>query len=151
MAEIHGGLQQKIKDIIPKAIFVPCSNHSLNLCGKHSFANNPSCVTFFGSLEALYTFFALSTHRWDVLVKYTGLTMKRLSTTRWSAHADAVKPVIQKFNQFVEAIEALCDVEESDKSLSRQEALRTICCQLYAAFPSFRSCFSGVTFYKKST
>jgi hypothetical protein len=85
----------------------------LNLCGKHSFANNPSCVTFFGSLEALYTFFALSTHRWDVLVKYTGLTMKRLSTTRWSAHADAVKPVIQKFNQFVEAIEALCDVEES--------------------------------------
>lgn len=113
MAGIHGGVQQKIKDINPKAIFVPCSNHSLNLCGKHSFANNPSCVTFFGSLEALYTFFALSTHRWDVLVKYTGLTVKRLSTTRWSAHADAVKPVIQKFNQFVEAIEALCDVEES--------------------------------------
>ena len=46
-------------------------------------------------------------------MKYTGLTMKRLSTTRWSAHADAVKSVIQKFNNIVEAIEALCDVEES--------------------------------------
>jgi len=107
---------QKIKDINPKAVFVPCSNHSLNLCGKHSFANNPSCVTFFGSLETMYTFFALSTHRWDVLVEHTGLTVKRLSTTRWSAHADAVKPVRQKFNQFVEAIEALCDTEESDET-----------------------------------
>lgn len=53
---IHSGVQQKIKDINPRAVSVPCSNHSLNLCGKHSFANNPSCVTFFESLEVLYTF-----------------------------------------------------------------------------------------------
>jgi hypothetical protein len=116
MAGIHGGVQQKIKAINPKAVFVPCSNHSLNLCGKHSFSCNPSCVTFFGSLEAMYTFFALSTHRWDVLVEHTGLTVKRLSTTRWSAHADAIKPVLEKFDKFVEAIEALCGVEECDET-----------------------------------
>ncbi|XP_040286004.1 zinc finger MYM-type protein 1-like [Bufo bufo] len=33
MAGIHGGVQSNIREINPKALFVPCANHSLNLCG----------------------------------------------------------------------------------------------------------------------
>ncbi|XP_042230512.1 zinc finger MYM-type protein 1-like [Homarus americanus] len=54
MAGIHGGVQKKIKEIYPKVLFVPCANHSLNLCGVHSFGTDPLCVTFFGTVEKLY-------------------------------------------------------------------------------------------------
>ncbi|XP_044151348.1 uncharacterized protein LOC122939347 [Bufo gargarizans] len=54
MAGIHGGVQAKIKEINPKAFFMPCANHSLNLCGVHSFGSVVSCVTFFGTLERVY-------------------------------------------------------------------------------------------------
>ncbi len=75
-------------------------------------------------------------------MKYTGLTVKRLSTTRWRAHADAVKPVIQKFNQFVEAIEALCDVEESDETRGAAHNLLPAICDF--SFISFLFFWSDV-------
>lgn len=112
MAGIHGGVQAILKRKNRKAIFNGCVDHSLNLCGQHSFAENASCVTFFGTLE-MFSFFAASTHRWDVLIDHAGVSVKRLSTTRWSAHHAAVMPVKEKFDKFVSAIEALCDPHEN--------------------------------------
>ncbi|GBP68314.1 Zinc finger MYM-type protein 1 [Eumeta japonica] len=65
MAEVHGGVQAIIKEHNPKALFMPCANHSLNLCGVHSFGSVSSSVTFFGTVERVYTFFSSSTHRWE--------------------------------------------------------------------------------------
>ena len=56
MAGIHGGVQQRIKDINPKAILYRVPIILRTLCGKHSSASNPSCVIFFGNLEVLYMF-----------------------------------------------------------------------------------------------
>nr|XP_047143105.1 uncharacterized protein LOC124817292 [Hydra vulgaris] len=39
MSGIHTGVQTRIKEFNPKAIFVPCANHSLNLCGAHAFGS----------------------------------------------------------------------------------------------------------------
>jgi len=64
---------------------------------------------FFGTLERIFSFFAASTHRLNVLIEHTGMSVKRLSTTRWSAHYAAVKPVKDKFDECMAAIEALCD------------------------------------------
>jgi len=55
--EKKGGVQTKIREIVPKAIFSPCQNHSLNLCGVHSFSCEPMSVTRFGTVEQLYIFF----------------------------------------------------------------------------------------------
>ena len=63
MAGIHGGVQALIKEKNKKALFSGCIDHSLNLCGQHSFAENVSSVSFFGIFDALYSFFAASTHR----------------------------------------------------------------------------------------
>ena len=123
MSGIYGGVQAIIKRKNNKAIFNGCVDHTLNLCGQHSFAGNTSCITFFGTLERLYTFFALSTHRWEVLISCTGVEVKRLSTTRWSAHHDAVKPVKEHFDEFVEAIKALCDPSENLKTRGEAELI----------------------------
>ncbi|XP_044765379.1 uncharacterized protein LOC123321713 [Coccinella septempunctata] len=50
IAGVHSGVQARIREINPKALLVPCANHSLNLCGVHSFATVSSCVTFFGCM-----------------------------------------------------------------------------------------------------
>ncbi|XP_040197560.1 zinc finger MYM-type protein 1-like [Rana temporaria] len=128
MAGIHGGVQSIIREKNKKAIFNGCVDHSLNLCGQHSFAENASCVTFFGTLQSMFSFFAASTHRWDVLIHHTGVSVKRLSTTRWSAHHAAVKPVKEKFDLFVSAIEALCDTCENLDTRGAAECLLPAVC-----------------------
>ena len=69
-------------------------------------------MSFFGTLQALFSFFAASTHRWEVLINNTEVSVKRLAETRRSAHYEAVKPVSENLHQFVESIEALSDQSE---------------------------------------
>ena len=60
----YSGVQQRIQEINPKAEFVACSNHSLNLVCLHAASVEVDSVTFFGTLERCYSFFSSSTHRW---------------------------------------------------------------------------------------
>lgn len=85
-------------------------------------------MTFFGTLETNFSFFAVSTHRWDVLMNHTGISLKRLSTTRWSSHHAAVKVVKEKFDECVAAIEALCDPDENlDTRGTARSLLPAVC------------------------
>ena len=133
MSGSHGGVQAILKRKNTKAIFNGCVDHSVNLCGQHSFAGNASCITFFGTLERMFTFFAASTHRWDVLIEHTGMSVKRLSTTQWSAHHAGVEPVKDKFDECVAAIEALCDLRENFDTRGTAQGLCdfTFLCYLY--------------------
>uniref|UniRef100_UPI003590127A zinc finger MYM-type protein 1-like n=1 Tax=Myxine glutinosa TaxID=7769 RepID=UPI003590127A len=54
MAGIHGGVQALLKGKNKKAIFNGCVDHSFNLCGQHSFAENASCVTFLELLRQCF-------------------------------------------------------------------------------------------------
>ena len=65
MAGRISGVQKHILDMNPKAVFVPCNNHSLNLAGVHAVGVGTQSVTLFGTVENVYTFFLSSTHRWD--------------------------------------------------------------------------------------
>nr|CAH7750126.1 unnamed protein product [Callosobruchus chinensis] len=128
MAGVHTGVQARISELNPKALFVPCANHSLNLCGVHSFATDSACVTFFGTLESLYVFFSASTHRWDILTANFEVTVKRLAETRWSVHYEAVKPVIKSFKKIVDVLEGLCDPAETIETRGgAQNLLPAIC------------------------
>ncbi|CAH2315499.1 zinc finger MYM-type 1-like [Pelobates cultripes] len=128
MAGIHGGVQAKIKEINPKALFMPCANHSLNLFGLHSFGSVVSCVTFFGTLERVYSFFSVSTHRWELLMENVGVTVKRLSQTRWSAHYDAVKPVRANFEKLTSALEKFCNPKENVATRGSAQMLQSAVC-----------------------
>ena len=97
MAGHRSGVQKLISEINPKALFVPCTNHSLNLACVHAASVAVHSVTFFGTLDRLFSFFSASTHRWDVLIQLTGISIKRTVDTRWSSRADAVDVVIKKY------------------------------------------------------
>uniref|UniRef100_A0A0B7BPZ0 Uncharacterized protein n=1 Tax=Arion vulgaris TaxID=1028688 RepID=A0A0B7BPZ0_9EUPU len=56
------------------------------------------------------------------------MSVKRLSTTRWSAHHAAVKPVKDKFDECVAAIEALCDPRENVETRGAAQCLLPAVC-----------------------
>ncbi|GBP39337.1 hypothetical protein EVAR_24318_1 [Eumeta japonica] len=93
MSRIHNGVQA----LDPKALFVACTNHSLNLVGVHAASESVDSVMFFGTMEKLFAFFSASTVRWNALVAVTGQAVKRVTETRWSARHVDVKMLKNKF------------------------------------------------------
>ena len=83
-----------------RAVYVPCMAHSLNLCGV--------CASAF--VQNIYVFLSASTHRWNALKEVLDenakldstrtLLPKKLSETRWSARADALRSLEQNYESF---------------------------------------------------
>lgn len=82
MAGKHSGVQTRIKEINPNAEFVACTSHSLNLACLHAVSTAIDSITFFRTIEQLFSLFSSSTHRWDVLLSVTGQGVKRSVETR---------------------------------------------------------------------
>ena len=107
MSGQYSGVQARIKGINELAVYVRCAGHSMNLVGMKAVECCTRVIAYFDFVQRLYAFFVASTHCWHVLVTCLGKThrlVKRLSDTRWSAHADAVKlfvMVIRKFRQLL--------------------------------------------------
>lgn len=101
------GLQKRIQKRNPKALFVNCDNHSLNLACVHAAKNSPVVITFFGTVDKLYAYFSSSTVRWELLQSKVGITLKRACETRWSSRADAVKVISDKYLQLTELLEEM--------------------------------------------
>lgn len=104
MSGKYAGLQAKIREINPLALFVPCAGHSLNLVGNHAVESSSTATSFFLMCQAIYNFFALSTHRWEILEGKTTRTLKGLSQTRWSARYDACLALKEDWTAILESL-----------------------------------------------
>lgn len=81
----HQDVQKILLDVNPRAYYMPCGCHSLNLLS--DMAN--SCVkgkSFFGACQAICNVFDSSTKRWNLLLEYIDdLILKSLGMTRWES------------------------------------------------------------------
>lgn len=105
------GLQSRVKGVNKFAAWVPCFGHSLNLIGTDAMNSCPESKSFFSFLEQIYTFFTYSTERYANLCEALQsaseqlpqreriLIPKRVSTTRWSSRADAIRALIKGYSQ----------------------------------------------------
>jgi len=79
MSGIHSGVQIKIKEINSNALFIQSRNHWLNLASVHAVELSK---IFFAYLEKIYSSFAASTDRWEVLLlKHVPVVLKRVIDT----------------------------------------------------------------------
>jgi hypothetical protein len=93
MGGVHSGVQKRILDLNPLAVFVPCNNHSLHLVGVHAAHVDVQALTLFDTVERLFGYFSCSTHWWSVLKDLVNITVKRYSDTKWSSKAAAVNAI----------------------------------------------------------
>ena len=121
MAGHKSGVSQRIKEKNNLAMFVNCDNHSLNLVGVHAAKQDALMVTFFGTIEALYVFFARSTQRWEKLKTAVPVVLKSESKTRWSARVEAVRPVSKYIEKILPVLQAMIS-DKNENSETRSEA-----------------------------
>lgn len=80
-------------------------------------------MTFFGTLQRLYTIFFSSVKRWDILKEFIEITLKPLSDTRWEAKLDSVKALRFQPGGAVDALEKLEKVAKDGKIASEAKSL----------------------------
>ncbi|KAG6937963.1 zinc finger MYM-type containing 1 [Chelydra serpentina] len=96
MAGKYSGLQARLNNASPSALFIPRSSPSLNLICNAAAESCKGATHFFDFVQNMYAFFPVSTHWWNMLqsrleqANEKHLTVKRICDTRWSACADAV-------------------------------------------------------------
>lgn len=86
MSGRFSGLQSKVKELNPLAFYIHCCAHNLNLVLIDSIKSSVDAISFFGTLETLYTFLTSSLPRLHILkeeqakqVEGVILTLKKLS------------------------------------------------------------------------
>lgn len=123
MSGKYTGLQARIKQVCPHAVYVPCSAHSLNLVGECAANCCFLAEDFFNLIQNLYVFFSSSTYRWQILSKQLqgNVTIKMLSGTRWSARHDACFSLSYNWKEIIKALEEF-ENDKLEKPQTRCEA-----------------------------
>ncbi|XP_025406733.1 zinc finger MYM-type protein 1-like [Sipha flava] len=110
-------VQARILALNPKAAFMPCGCHSLNLVISDTASKSKESITLFGIVQRIFVLFSASVYRWQVLKSHLpNLTIKPLCTTRWESRIDSVKAIRY---QTKEVYDALIEVAESSKADAR--------------------------------
>lgn len=129
MSGKYSGLQARIKLHNNLAVFVPCAAHSLNLVVQNAADCCLEATSFFMLVQAIYTFFSASTHRWDLLSQVLKdstesnqiLLPKRVNTTRWSSRFDAIKALKNSYVSIKTCLNEMAK-DTNEKNVVRVEA-----------------------------
>jgi Domain of unknown function (DUF4371) len=89
----------------PRAFFTPCGCHNLNLLLGDIAKVSPKAVSYFGTIQLIYTFLSASNHRYDVAKKYLSITPKGLSETRWECRVESVKAIRFQIKEILQVFE----------------------------------------------
>ena len=93
MASELNGVQAKIKEKVPEAMFTHCYAHKLNLVLLHSAKCMPECRIFFKTAEGLASFFSKSTKRTHLLDDVVKRRLPRAAPTRWSSNSRLLQTI----------------------------------------------------------
>ena len=100
MAGIYNGAQAAILEKNPRALFSSCSARSLNIFGVHGAESSAVVKSFCGNIQRLYNLFSSSPSCWKILQEAAGVSLLKLSTTRWSARIETVKTLVKRQEKF---------------------------------------------------
>ena len=103
------GLQQKVINKFPLAIFTHCYAHALNLVLQQSLSSIKECQIFFKSLNGLTAFFSRSSKRVRELQQFISRKLPSVAPTRWNFTSRITKTVFKHRTQLIELFESILD------------------------------------------
>uniref|UniRef100_A0A8C8DNF5 Zinc finger MYM-type protein 1-like n=1 Tax=Oryzias sinensis TaxID=183150 RepID=A0A8C8DNF5_9TELE len=106
------GVQARLLQLNPRALFVPCGAHTLNPVVADAAKTSRDATNYFGILQKLYSLFSASTQRWAILKKHVKVTLKMWTDTRWESKVKSVEPMRY---QSAAVREALLEVRDNTK------------------------------------
>ncbi|XP_053120645.1 zinc finger MYM-type protein 1-like [Hemicordylus capensis] len=113
------GVQKRVLDINPRAFFVPCSAHSLNLVVNDAAKSCREATGFFMLAQQIYNYLSASTQHWQILTSHVPtITVKPLSQTRWESRIDALKPLRYHLGSIYDALMEIYNEPHPHKTTS---------------------------------
>lgn len=131
MSGCQSGVQARISEINPTAIYIHCHAHQLNLVLVDACRKLPHASEFFSLLESLYVFISSSVPHAVFVTKQKELgqrvvELKQLSDTRWSCRYSSIKAVLSSFSALVQALEELSS-GTNQRSIESRGLLHQVC------------------------
>lgn len=107
-----GGVQAKLREIYPKAEYIHCHAHQLNLVMLNAASVNRNVRTFFANLQAICAFFSTSPKRTAVLDQVVKRRLPRSIPTRWNFHSRSVNTVFENKKEIIECLKVILNGDE---------------------------------------
>ncbi|XP_062395997.1 52 kDa repressor of the inhibitor of the protein kinase-like [Sardina pilchardus] len=112
------GLQAKVKEMAPSAMFVHCYAHRLNLVLSQGAKCLPECRMFFASLSGIATFFSKSTKRMSFLESAGRSRLPGNACTQWNFTSRIVSTVANNYDVLLQTFDdIIADTTVDDDSL----------------------------------
>ena len=127
------GVQTRIREIAPQAIYVHCNAHCLNLCLVDCAKAVCEASEFFASLESLYVFLSSSKchtifmqQQKEIYPDKQPRQLQRLSDTRWACRQGAVNTVCYTFDAIIATLSAVIEGTNGAKSAEARGLLSLV-------------------------
>jgi len=110
MSGAFSGVQTRIANVIPQAIYVHCHAHRLNLCLVNSIQGVKAVVDFFDTVQGLYTFLMNGHTRYEQFIqiqkdkKIQVMHLERLVDTRWAYWYSSLQKVKKRYSEIKEVL-----------------------------------------------
>ena len=109
MSSELNGVQAKIRETVPQAVFLHCYAHKLNLVLSQSVSELLECNNFFSILGSLASFFSSSTKRTALLDEMVGKRFPKLAPTRWNYSGRLVGTVKENKDSLMDLLKAILE------------------------------------------
>ncbi|KAE9523127.1 hypothetical protein AGLY_016468, partial [Aphis glycines] len=101
------GLQARVKDVAPNAIFTHCLAHRLNLVLQNGCNMSSKCRIFFANLTGISAFFHNSTSRTNVVDSIVGKRIPQFVQTRWSSRSKILNLLVNEWPNFITVFDTI--------------------------------------------
>lgn len=113
MSGVFSGVQKRIADVVPQAIYMHCYAHRLNLCLIHSIQSNSIVVSFFNTVQSLYKYLMNGHTRYELFMKVQenknlkAIHLERLVETRWSYWHTSIQKIKMRITEILDVLKVL--------------------------------------------
>ncbi|CAH1107745.1 unnamed protein product [Psylliodes chrysocephalus] len=105
------GVQKKVRETCPDALYVWCIAHILNLVLSKSCQRNSETKHFFSTTKNLATFFHTGTKRSDLYNKFCSKKLPRVVVTRWVYNSRTINIIFSEHKNLLNILNNICENE----------------------------------------